>query len=58
MIIGRKSTSSRGYRYVGMVKKSDKEMWFKAVCSAGEYVALVRKKYLFFLGGDSLEEEC
>lgn len=42
LAVGRKSSTGKGIRYVGMVKRSDKEMWFKAVCPPGSYFAYVR----------------
>lgn len=41
MAVGRKSTKGDGFRFVGLVTKAAKEMWFKAKLPVGTYIAYV-----------------
>lgn len=47
LIVGKKITGARKFEIeeVGMVKRTHKQIWLKAYCEPGEYVAYVNKSY-------------
>ena len=47
MVIGRETELAK-FEYVGMIRRSDSEMWIKADCPPGRYLIYVKSNFKKF----------